>query len=98
VVAHAVLITPGDVCKEHPKHVERSCSEIKQSLLTAASRWKLIYIRLVMHGTMNVKNIQGLATKFIPVLLPKPSYPLPTRLREHQPEIPNSHEWYSVLP
>jgi hypothetical protein len=36
--------TPDDGCKEHPKHVERSYSEIKYSLLTAASRWKLIYI------------------------------------------------------
>jgi hypothetical protein len=55
VVAHAVLSTPDDGCKEHPKDVERSCSEIKYRLLSAASRWKLIYIRLVMHGTMNVK-------------------------------------------
>jgi hypothetical protein len=55
VVAHAVLSTPDDGCKEHPKHVERSCSEIKYRLLTAASRWKLICTRLVMHGTMNVK-------------------------------------------
>jgi hypothetical protein len=54
VVAHAVLSTPDDGCKEHPKHVERSCSEIKYRLQTAPSRWKLIYIRLVMHGTMNV--------------------------------------------
>jgi hypothetical protein len=58
VVAHAVLSTPDDGCKEHPKHVERSCSEIKYRLLSAASRWKLVYIRLVMHGTMNA-NIPG---------------------------------------
>jgi hypothetical protein len=44
VVAHAVLSTPDDGCKENPKHVERYCSEIKYRLLTAASRWKLIYI------------------------------------------------------
>jgi hypothetical protein len=55
VVAHAVLNTPDDGCKKHPKHVERSCSEIKYRLLSAASHWKLIYIRLMMHGTMNVK-------------------------------------------
>jgi hypothetical protein len=55
VVAHAVLNTPDDGCKEHPKHAEKSCSEIKYRLLNAASRWKLIYIRLVRHGTMNVK-------------------------------------------
>jgi hypothetical protein len=29
VVVYAVLITPDDGCKEHPKHVERFCSEIK---------------------------------------------------------------------
>jgi hypothetical protein len=29
VVAYAALNTPDDECKEHPKHVERSCSEIK---------------------------------------------------------------------
>jgi hypothetical protein len=57
VVTHAVLNTPDDGCKEHPKHVERSCSKIKYRLLNAASRWKLIYIRLVMHGTMNVKYL-----------------------------------------
>jgi hypothetical protein len=57
VFAYAVLSTPDDGCKEHPKHVERSCSEIKYRLPTAASRWKLIYIRLVMHGTMNVKKV-----------------------------------------
>jgi hypothetical protein len=28
VVAYAVLSTPDDGCKEHPKHVERSCSAI----------------------------------------------------------------------
>jgi hypothetical protein len=56
VVAHTVLRTPDDGCKEHPKRVEKSCSEIKYRLLAAASRWKLIYIRLVMHGTMNVKS------------------------------------------
>jgi hypothetical protein len=50
-----VFRTPDDGCKEHPKHVEKSCSEIKYRLLSVASRWKLIYIRLVMHGTMNVK-------------------------------------------
>jgi hypothetical protein len=44
VVAHAVLSTPDDGCKEHPKHVERSCSEIKYRLLTAAFRWKFIYV------------------------------------------------------
>jgi hypothetical protein len=60
VVAHAVLSTPDDGCKEHPKHVERSCSEIKYILLTATSCLKLIYIRLVMHGTMNVKFTVGL--------------------------------------
>jgi hypothetical protein len=32
--------------KEHPKYVERSCSEIKYRLLNAASHWKLIYIKL----------------------------------------------------
>jgi hypothetical protein len=58
VVAHAVLSTPDDGCKEHPKHVERSCSEIKYRLLTAASRWKLIYIRLVMQGTKNMQLIE----------------------------------------
>jgi hypothetical protein len=46
VVAHAVLSTPDDGCKELSKHVERSCSEIKYRLLTAASRWKLTYIKL----------------------------------------------------
>jgi hypothetical protein len=55
-VAHIVLRTPDDGHKEHPKHVEKSCSEIKYRLLSAASRWKLIYIRLMMHGTMNVKR------------------------------------------
>jgi hypothetical protein len=55
-VAHAVLRTPDDGCKEHPKHVQKTCSEIKYRLLTAASRWKLIYIRLAMHGTMNVES------------------------------------------
>jgi hypothetical protein len=55
VVAHTVLRTPDDGRKDHPKHVEKSCSEIKYRLLSAASRWKLIYIRLVMHGTINVK-------------------------------------------
>jgi hypothetical protein len=57
VVAYAVLSTPDDGCKEHPKHVERSCSEIKHRLLTAASRWKLTNIRFVMHGAMNVKKV-----------------------------------------
>jgi hypothetical protein len=57
VVAHAVLSTPDDGCKEHPKHVERSCSEIKYRLLTAASLWKLTNIRFVMHGTMNGKIV-----------------------------------------
>jgi hypothetical protein len=57
VVAHAVFRTPDDGCKEHPKHVEISCSEIKYRLLSVAPRWKLIYIRLVMHGTMNVKHV-----------------------------------------
>jgi hypothetical protein len=28
---------------------------MKYRLLTAASRWKLVYIKLLMHGTMNVK-------------------------------------------
>jgi hypothetical protein len=46
LVAHEVLSTSDDGCKEHPKHVERSCSEIKYTLLTAASRWKPIYIIL----------------------------------------------------
>jgi hypothetical protein len=55
VVAHTVLRTPDDGRKEHPKHVEKSCSEIKYRLVSAASRWKLIYIRLVMQGTMYVK-------------------------------------------
>jgi hypothetical protein len=55
VVAHTVLRTPDEGHKEHPKHVEESCSEIKYRLLSAASLWKLIYIRLVMHGTMKVK-------------------------------------------
>jgi hypothetical protein len=45
VVAHAVLSTPDDGRKEHPKHIERSCSEIKYRLLTAASCWKLKNIR-----------------------------------------------------
>jgi hypothetical protein len=57
VVAHRVLRTPDDGRKEHTKHVEKSCSEIKCRLLSAASHWKLIYIRLVMHGTMNGKLI-----------------------------------------
>jgi hypothetical protein len=56
VVAHEVFRTPDDGCKEHPKHVEKSCNEIKYIQLSVASRWKLIYIRLVMHGTMNVKH------------------------------------------
>jgi hypothetical protein len=56
VVAHAVLRTPDDGCKEHPKHVEKPSSKIKYRLLSAASRWKLIYMRLAMHGTMNVKS------------------------------------------
>jgi hypothetical protein len=56
VVAHAVFRTPDDGRKEHPKHAEKSCSEIKYRLLTAASCWKLIYIRLVMHGTMNLEH------------------------------------------
>jgi hypothetical protein len=55
VVAHAVLSIPEDGCKEHPKYLEKSCSEIKYRLQTAASRWKPIYIRLARHGTMNVK-------------------------------------------
>jgi hypothetical protein len=58
VVAHAVFRTPDDGRKEHPKHVEESCSEINYRLLHAASCWKLIYIRLVMHGTMNVKWVK----------------------------------------
>jgi hypothetical protein len=45
VVAHAVFETPDDGRKEHPKHVEESCSEVKYRLLSAASCWKLIYIR-----------------------------------------------------
>jgi hypothetical protein len=49
VVAHAVLSTPDDGCKEHPKHVERFCSEIKYRLLTAATRWKLTNIRFVIY-------------------------------------------------
>jgi hypothetical protein len=44
VVAHAVFRTPDDGYKEHPKHVQKSCSEIKYRLLSVASRWKLIYI------------------------------------------------------
>jgi hypothetical protein len=36
--------TPDDGCKEHPKHVQKSGSEIKYRLINAASRWKLIYI------------------------------------------------------
>jgi hypothetical protein len=36
VVAHAVFRTPDDGRKEHPKHVEESCSEIKYILLSAA--------------------------------------------------------------
>jgi hypothetical protein len=55
LLAHAVFRTPDVGRKEHPKHVEEICSEIKYRLLSAASCWKLIYIRLVMHGTMNVK-------------------------------------------
>jgi hypothetical protein len=65
VAAHAVLSTPDDGCKEHLKRVERSCSDIKYRLLTAASCWKLIYIRLVMHGTMNVKFSQKTQKKEI---------------------------------
>jgi hypothetical protein len=45
VVAHAVFRTPDDGCKEHPKHVEKSYSEIKYRLLGVASVWKLIYIK-----------------------------------------------------
>jgi hypothetical protein len=63
VIAHAVFRTPDDGCKEHPKHVEKSCSGIKYRLLSVASRWKLMYIRLVMRGTMNVKNIYWYALK-----------------------------------
>jgi hypothetical protein len=44
VVGYAVLNNPDDGCKEHPKHVERFCSEIKSKLLTAASLWKLTNI------------------------------------------------------
>jgi hypothetical protein len=29
VVAHTVLSTHDDGCKEHPKYIERACSEIK---------------------------------------------------------------------
>jgi hypothetical protein len=48
VVAHAVFRTLDDESKEHPKHVEESCNEIKCTLLTAASCWKLIYIKLMV--------------------------------------------------
>jgi hypothetical protein len=44
VFAPIIRSTPDDGCKEHPKRVERSCSEIKYRLLTAAFCWKLIYI------------------------------------------------------
>jgi hypothetical protein len=54
---HKFMYPPDDGCKEHPKHVEKSCSEIKYRLLTAASHLKLIYIRLVMHRTMNYSDI-----------------------------------------
>jgi hypothetical protein len=46
VVAHAVFRTPEDGCKEHPKQVEKSCSEIKYRPLSVAFCWKLIYISI----------------------------------------------------
>jgi hypothetical protein len=69
VVARTVLRTPDDGRKEHPKHVEKSCSEIKYTLLNAASRWKLIYIRLVMHGTMNVKSSYVIVYSFLAFIM-----------------------------
>jgi hypothetical protein len=42
--------TPDDGRKEHPKHVEETCSEIRYRLLSAASCWKLIYIRSTQHS------------------------------------------------
>jgi ABC-type glucose/galactose transport system permease subunit len=57
VVTHTVFRTPDDGCKEHPKHVEKSWSEIKYKLLMVHLVGNsFILIRLVMHGTMNVKS------------------------------------------
>jgi hypothetical protein len=75
VVAHTVLKTPDDGCKEHPKHVEKSCCEIKYRLLSAESRWKLVYIissnaelnpichLLALLGAHHILHVSGLRVK-----------------------------------
>jgi hypothetical protein len=64
MVEHTVFRTPDDGRKEHPKHVEESCIELKYRVLSVASRGKMIYIRLVTHGTVNVEFISRLEESY----------------------------------
>jgi hypothetical protein len=59
----------------HPKHVERSCSEIKYGLLTAASRWKLIYF--ILYETRNYLRTKEAKTPLCIMLSQWPSVGVP---------------------